>query len=53
VGGGPIRRTIALPGRRLDYRIARKALELIADAVGRGGGQGRPWLWRLRNSGGE
>jgi hypothetical protein len=43
-----------LHGRRLephDYRLARRALELIADPIGRGGGQGRPLLWRLRNSG--
>jgi|SRR5438309_2449914 hypothetical protein len=33
----PIRKTIALPERRLDYRIIRKVLELIADAVGRAG----------------
>jgi hypothetical protein len=49
-------RKYLLRGRRpdpQDYRIARKALELIADAVGRGGGQGRPWLWRLRNSDGK
>jgi hypothetical protein len=29
-----------------DYRIARKALELIANPVGRAGGHGRPILWR-------
>jgi hypothetical protein len=42
-----------LHGRRLephDYRLARRALELIADPVGRGGGRGRPLLWRLRNT---
>jgi hypothetical protein len=47
-----------LRGRRpdpQDYRIAFKALELIAGAnsVRRGGDQDRPWLWRLRNMGGE
>jgi hypothetical protein len=43
-----------LHGRRLephDYRLARAALQLIADPVRRGSGQGRPMLWRLRNSG--
>jgi hypothetical protein len=41
-------------GRRLwkaDYQIARRALERIADRVGRGTSIGRPILWRLRNSG--
>jgi len=33
-----------------NYRLVRKALERVADRVGRGGGRGRPLLWRLRNS---
>jgi hypothetical protein len=34
-----------------DYRIARKALELMADPIGRSPrGPGRPLLWRIRNS---
>jgi hypothetical protein len=41
-----------LYGRRLephDYRLARRALDLIADPIGRSsGGMGRPMLWRLR-----
>jgi hypothetical protein len=40
-----------LHGRRLephDYRLARRALELIAEPIGRGGGMGRPMLWRLK-----
>jgi len=41
-----------LYGRRLephDYRLARRALELIADPIGRSPkGPGKPMLWRLR-----
>jgi hypothetical protein len=41
-----------LHGRRLephDYRLARRALELIADPIGRSpSGMGRPMLWRLK-----
>jgi len=40
-----------LHGRRIephDYRLARRALELIAEPIGRGDGRGRPMLWRLR-----
>jgi hypothetical protein len=47
-------RKYLIDGRRpdpQDYRIARKALELIADPIGRAGGRGRPLLWRLRASG--
>ena len=39
-----------LHGRRLephDYRLARRALALIATPIGRGGGRGRPMQWRL------
>src|SRR5262249_48976861 len=42
-----------LHGGRLaphDYRLARRALALIAEPIGRGGGMGRPILWRLRNT---
>jgi len=42
-----------LHGRQLephDYRLARRALELIAEPIGRAStGMGRPMLWRLRN----
>jgi hypothetical protein len=41
-----------LHGRRLephDYRLARRALELIAEPIGRNGGMGRPLLWRLKS----
>jgi hypothetical protein len=41
-----------LHGRRLephDYRLVRRALELIADPIGRSpSGMGRPMLWRLK-----
>jgi hypothetical protein len=41
-----------LHGKRLephDYRLARRALELIADPIGRSlTGIGRPMLWRLK-----
>ena len=36
-----------------DYRMARAALARIADPIGRGGGRGRPLMWRKRNSQGE
>ena len=36
-----------------DYERMRGALAAIAVAIGRGGGQGRPTLWRKRNSEGE
>jgi hypothetical protein len=42
-----------LHGRRLeprDYRLARAALRLIADPIGRDGGRGRPLLWRRRDT---
>jgi hypothetical protein len=41
-----------LDGRRPDpqgYRIAREALQLIADPIGRAGGRGRPIIWRLKD----
>ena len=34
--------------RHHDYRAARRALDRIADRVGRAETIGRPWLWRLR-----
>jgi hypothetical protein len=36
-----------------DYEAARRALARYADPIGRGGGRGRPILWRLRNSSAE
>jgi hypothetical protein len=45
-------RKMLIHGRRPephDYRLARRALELIADRIGRGGGQGRPMRWRLKS----
>jgi hypothetical protein len=63
IGGGEITtadvtqiaycRKVLLHGRRLekhDYRLARAALRLIADPIGRAGGQGRPLLWRLKDA---
>jgi hypothetical protein len=41
-----------LRGRRVgrhDYRAARRALDRIADRVGRGGGRGRPILWKVKD----
>jgi len=35
---------------KADYRHVRRALERIADRVGRGTSIGRPILWRLRNT---
>ena len=32
-----------------DYQIARRALDRIADRVGRAGGSARPIIWRLKN----
>jgi hypothetical protein len=32
----------------MHYAHLRRALDQIADRVGRGRGRGRPWLWRLR-----
>lgn len=50
-------RKLLLHGRKLeahDYRLARRALKLIAEPIGRSpSGMGRPMLWWLRNSGGE
>jgi hypothetical protein len=43
-------RKTLLHGRQLephDYRLVRRALELIAVPIGRGGGRGRPMRWRL------
>jgi hypothetical protein len=37
----------------LDYRVAPRALELIADAVRRGGDQDRPWLVAIAHRNGE
>jgi len=34
-----------------DYELLRDVLRRYADPVSRGGGRGRPLLWRLRNSG--
>jgi hypothetical protein len=31
------------------YRLARRALELVAVRIGPGAGEGRPMLWRLSN----
>jgi len=46
-----------LHGRRLDpqdYKLARRALALIAVPIGRSPhGSGRPMLWRLRDTPGE
>jgi hypothetical protein len=45
-----------LRGRRIEkanYRLVRRALDRIADRVGRGCGRGKPLLWKLRNSGGK
>ena len=40
--------------RRYHYRLAQRALELVAVRVRRSPtGSGRAWLWRLRNSEGE
>jgi hypothetical protein len=44
-------RKTLLQGRKLephDYRLARRALELIAIPIGRGEGRGRPMKWLLR-----
>jgi hypothetical protein len=45
-------RKTLLHGRRLDpqdYRMARKALALIAAPIGRSSiGKGRPTIWRLK-----
>jgi hypothetical protein len=38
-------------GRRIEkanYRLVRRALDRIADRIGRGGGRGRPLLWKLK-----
>jgi hypothetical protein len=47
----------AYPRKRIcapqDYGWMRRVLRKIAEPIGRGGGRGRPMLWRLRNSGGE
>jgi len=43
-----------LPLRRHHYRLASRALELIAVRVKRSPtGSGRAWLWRLRHSSGN
>jgi hypothetical protein len=34
-----------------DYRLVRRALDRIADRIGRSTSIGRPILWRLRDSG--
>ena len=39
-------------GQRLanhDNRACRRALDRIAERVGRAGGRGRPWIWWLRD----
>jgi len=33
-----------------NYAAVRRTLRQVADPVGRGGGRGRPTLWRLRNT---
>jgi hypothetical protein len=45
-------RKLIMLRRRLgksDYRHVRRALDQIAERVGRGGGRGRPILWRAKN----
>jgi len=40
-----------LQGRRIerhDYRAARRALDHIAERIGRAKTIGRPWIWRLK-----
>ena len=47
-------RKTLLHGRRLephDYWHARRVLALIAEPIGRGGGRGRPLLWKLKGGG--
>jgi hypothetical protein len=34
---------------KADYQIARRALDRIADRIGRAGGSARPIIWRLKN----
>jgi hypothetical protein len=45
-------RKVVLRGRRIEpgnYRQVRGALSEIADPIGRGGGRGRPLIWRLKD----